>query len=159
MVNLAVAYQHASLVMDGEPQGDRAGRAALLDLADLEHRIKRVAAIDRLQKARRLLEETDQRIADDVREDTRAGGTLHCHLQAVGQQVAMAACLAIFAVVVNRMVVTARELEGREQRLGLGARIDVKPLPDPQILEPVGRPGSNGASAMLCLPASLLQAA
>src|ERR1700742_509263 len=75
----AVAYQHARLVMDGEPQGHGAGGPARLDLAHLQHRIERVAAIDRLQEPRGLLEEGDQRIANDVREDAGAGRTLDRH--------------------------------------------------------------------------------
>src|SRR5262249_8394702 len=66
-------------------------------------------------------------------------------LQTVCQQVAMAARLAIFAVVVDRMVVAARQLEGGEQRLGLGARVDVVALPDPHILEPMRRPEAGRA--------------
>jgi glycosyltransferase involved in cell wall biosynthesis len=43
------------------------------------------------------------------------------HLQPVRQHVAMPECLAVLAVVVDRVVVAAGELEGREQRLGLRA--------------------------------------
>ena len=118
---------------------DGAGGPAGLQLAHLQHRIERVAAIDRLQEARGLLEEADQRIADDVREDAGAGRALDRHLQAVGQHVAMAARLAVFAVVVDRMVVAAGQLEGSEQRLGLGAGVDVELLADLEVLEPVGR--------------------
>src|SRR6185312_11811380 len=136
----AVADQHALLVMDGEPQGDGAGGPPRLRFADLEHRIERVAAIDRLQEARRLLEETDQRVADNVRKDAGAGRTLDRHLQAMRQQVTMTVGLAVFPIVVDRMVVAARELESREQRFGLGTRIYVEPSPDPQVLEPMRRP-------------------
>src|SRR6185312_10641955 len=62
------------------------------------------------------------------------------HLQAVRQQVAMAVRLAVFAIVVDRMIVAARELERCEQGFGLGPRIYVEPLADPQILEPMSRP-------------------
>src|SRR5207248_606925 len=44
----AVADQHAGLVVDGESQGHRARRPAGLQVTHLEHRIERVAAIDRL---------------------------------------------------------------------------------------------------------------
>src|SRR5437868_3412704 len=84
----AVAYQFALLVMDCELQDDHTGGAARLELAHLEQRIERVAAIDRLQEPRRLFEEADQRIADDVREDAAARRALDRHLQAMRQEVA-----------------------------------------------------------------------
>jgi hypothetical protein len=95
-----VAHQRARLVVNGKPHGDGAGGAPFLDLAHLQHRIERVAAIDRLQEARRLLEEGDQRIADDVRKDAGARRALDGDLQAMCQQIAMAARLAVLAVVV-----------------------------------------------------------
>src|SRR5262249_52747640 len=114
----AVTDQHAGLVMDGELQCDCAGRPARLELAHLEHGIEGVAAIDRLQEARGLLEEAAQRIADDMREDAGAGRALDRHLQAVCQHVAVPPRLAVLPVVVDRMVVAACQLERREQRLG-----------------------------------------
>src|SRR5260370_40299527 len=135
----AVAYQFALLVVDGEPEDDHAASAASLELAHLEQRIEGIAAVDRLQEPRRLFEEADQRITDDMREDAATRRALDRHLQAMRQEVAPAARLAIFAVGVNRMIVAARRLEGGEQRLGLGARVDVKLLPDLQSLEPARR--------------------
>src|SRR5262245_37002896 len=125
--------------MDGELKGDDSGGASRFQLAHFEQRIERVAAIDRLQEARRLLQEADQRIADDMRKDASAGGALNCHLQPVCQQVAMAARTAVLAIVMDRMIVAAGQLEGSEQRLGLGARVDVELLAELQVLEPVCR--------------------
>src|ERR1700757_5051581 len=48
----AVTDQHAGLIMDGELQGDCAGRPAGLELAYLQHGVQRIAAIDRLQETR-----------------------------------------------------------------------------------------------------------
>src|SRR5262245_60624860 len=74
-----------------------------------------------------------------MREDARSGRSLDSDLQPVRQHVAMAAGMAVLAVVVNRMVVAAGELEGGEQRFGLGARVYIELLPDLEVLEPVGR--------------------
>src|SRR5262245_32228863 len=51
----------------------------------------------------------------------------------------MAARPAVLAVVVNRVIVTARELEGGEHRFGLGPRVYVKLLAHREVLEPVRR--------------------
>src|SRR5262245_14064360 len=110
----AIADQFTILVMDGELQANDAGGSPRLQLAHFEQRIERVATVDRLQKTRRLLQEADQRIADDMRKDAGARSALDRHLQAVGQQVAMAARPAVLAVVMDRMIVAARELKGGE---------------------------------------------
>jgi len=59
----------------------------------------------------------------------------HVHLQAVGEQLRMAALAAILDVVVDRMVVAGDGLEGGEIRLGQGAAGDVESLAHRQILE------------------------
>src|SRR5262245_58156360 len=46
-----VTYQRAGLVMDGELHGDHTRVAPRFQIADLEHRIERVTAVDRLQEA------------------------------------------------------------------------------------------------------------
>src|SRR5689334_24239233 len=74
-----------------------------------------------------------------MREDPGTGGALNGNLQSMCQQVAVAAGLAVFAVVMDRMVVATGRLEGGEQRLGLGARVDIKLLSDLEVLEPVCR--------------------
>src|SRR5690349_521092 len=71
-----------------------------------------------------------------MREDPGSGGTLNGNLQPMCQQVAVAAGLAVFAVVMDRMVVATGRLEGSEQRLGLGARVDIELLSDLDVLEP-----------------------
>src|ERR1700712_4384402 len=103
--------------MDGEFHGHHAGGAAGRERTYLEQRIERVAAIDRLEGARGLCEEPDRAIADAWRKAPRPRRTLDGDLQAVRQQVAVAARPAIFAVVVNRMIVAAGQLESGEHRL------------------------------------------
>ncbi len=53
----------------------------------------------------------------------------------MGQEVAVTAGLAIDAVVVDRMIVAGGELERGEERLGHGARRDVEPLADDEVIE------------------------
>jgi hypothetical protein len=137
---LAVHHQVTLLVVHGDLAHDNACGAVGLEPGDLHHRKQRIADIDRLEEARGLLDEADQRIAQHVREDAAAGGRLDHHLQAMRQHVAMAARLAVDAVVVDGMIVAAGELESREQRLGLGARIDVEALPEREVFEIVRRP-------------------
>src|SRR5688572_27211268 len=74
-----------------------------------------------------------------MREDAGPGGALDDDLQTVRQHVAMAAGPAVLAVVVNRMVVAAGQLEGGEHRFGLGPRVYVELLADLEVLEPVRR--------------------
>jgi hypothetical protein len=75
------------------------------------------------------------------------GGALDGDLQAVRQHVAMAARPAVLAVVVNRMVVAAAQLEGGEHRFGLGPRVYIEFLPDLEVLEPVRRSESDAPRA------------
>src|ERR1043165_2190225 len=72
---LAAEHQFAVLVMDGRGHDHNAGRALRDERRDGERRIERVADIDAVQEFRGLLDEADQRIADDVRK--RAGDTLY----------------------------------------------------------------------------------
>ena len=56
----------------------------------------------------------------------------------MGQHVRHAVPPAIFHVVVDRMIVPARGLKRREQRVGHGAAGQDEALADPEILEPAG---------------------
>src|SRR6266571_901417 len=112
---LAFHHQLLVLVVDGDAQHHDARRAAGLERGDGEHRVERVARIDRLQKARRLIEEGDQRIAHHVGKDAGAGRALHGHQEPVRQEIAVAARPAVGPVLVDGMVVAGGQLKRREE--------------------------------------------
>src|SRR5437667_12223203 len=60
------------LVVDGDAHREDARRAPGLEGGDGEHGVEGVAGIDRLEKARRLLEKGDERVAHHVGEDAGA---------------------------------------------------------------------------------------
>ena len=64
---LAFHHQVAGLVVHGRAHDDHPGGAPRLERGDGERRVHRVARVDRLEEAGRLLEEGDQRLADAVR--------------------------------------------------------------------------------------------
>jgi len=121
---LAGQHQLALLVVYRRGKGDDTGRALRRQIRNLEHRIERIAGIDRLQEFRRLLGKGDQRVADGERKiaGPRCGETQD--LEAVRQHPWMAALAAIFDVVMDRMVVQADGLERGEIRIRQRARRD-----------------------------------
>src|SRR3546814_272620 len=78
---LALEDQFAALVVDRRSHGDHPGRALRLQVDDFQHRVERIPRVDGLQEARRLLDEADQRVADDMREHAGAGRRLAQHLE------------------------------------------------------------------------------
>src|SRR6266480_5877736 len=132
-----LAAQHEVVVLVVHSYRDRhdPGRALRLQRCDGEARIERVAWIDRLQKFRGLLDESDQRLADHMREGAGASGGEAQHLKAVRQRAGMAALAAIFDVVMDRVVVGRDGLEGRKISLGDGAARDIEALADRKIFE------------------------
>src|ERR1700730_3527496 len=133
---LTLHHQLARLVVHGGPHGDHAGGAPGLEPSDGEQRVERVAHVDRLEEARRLVEEGHQRVADRVREDAGARRGLGGDEEAVGQEVAVAVGPAVLAIVVDRVVVGGGELERGEERLGHGTRGNREALAPREVVEP-----------------------
>ena len=102
---------------------------------DLEHRVERVAGIDRLQKFRRLLDKGEQRIADRMGKGAGAGGGKAENLKAMCKRRRMAALAAIFDIVMDRVIIRRDRLKRGEMRLGHRAAWDVETLADREILE------------------------
>src|SRR5437899_3564853 len=94
--------------------------------------------MNRLQEFRGLLDEGDQRFADDVGKDagTRCGERQD--LEAVRQRPLVAALTAILDIVMYRVIIGRDRLEGGEMGFGHRPARDIKPLPDRQILEITG---------------------
>src|SRR5262249_43934943 len=94
---------------------------------------ERVADIDTFQELRRLLDEADQAVADDVRESPRPSGAERQHLKAMRQKAVVAVRATVLDVVVDRVVVAGDRLEGQEVRLRDGAARAAEPLADFEI--------------------------
>src|SRR4029079_16997622 len=126
-------YELARLIVDGRRHHHNAGRALRGQRRDDEDRIERVADMDAFEKLRRLFDEADQTIADQVRKRSRARGRETEYLKAMRQHPAQAARLAIFDVVVDRVIIRGEHLESGEMRLRHGAARAAKNLADLQI--------------------------
>ena len=116
-------------------QRQHARRALGLQLAHRQARIERVAGVDRLEEARGLLDEAEERVLDQEWKLPGAGRGLDQHLVTMRQKIAMPVAAAELAVVVDRMVVAGGRLEGQELRLRHRARRDVEGLADGEVLE------------------------
>src|SRR5262249_39552447 len=102
---------------------------------DDERGVERIAHVHRLQEAGGLLEEGDERLADDVWKDARARRRLRRDEKPMGEQVAVPMRLTVDAVVVDRVIVPRGELESAEECLGHGARGNVETLPHRELVE------------------------
>jgi hypothetical protein len=148
----AIQYQFAALIMHRGAHHDHAGGPLRQEFGDFQRRIKRVAGVHALEEAAGLLDETHERVVDLVREQAGAGRGLDQHLEAVREQVRHSARAAEFAVVVNRMVVAARRLEGEEMRVAHGTAGQAKHSPtrnSNQRARPRGERGSNSAMCVV----------
>src|SRR6516162_1809367 len=102
---LAGEHELAALVVHCGREGDNASRTLRGELCDLDHRVRRVSRVDRLQESRRLLGEGDQRVADGEREIAAPRGGETEDLEAMRQQTRVTALAAIFNVVMDRVIV------------------------------------------------------
>src|SRR5262249_54551839 len=96
---LAGENELALLVVEGGGEGDHTGRALRRQRGDLEHRVERVAGMDRPQEFRGLLDKGDQRVADGVGKAARARRGETQDLKAVRQRPLMAALTAVLDIV------------------------------------------------------------
>src|ERR1700747_1296430 len=92
---LAVHHELTGLVVDRGAHHDDSGRAARQELGDRERWIERVTHVDRLQEARRLLEEGDERIPDHVGKHSSSGGRLRRDQEPVSEKGAVAVGLTV----------------------------------------------------------------
>ena len=89
-----------------------------------------------MRKPARLFEKADQRFLDQIGKQACSRRGVDQGLEAMGQQVRHAAGAAIFGVVMHRMGIAARCLEGREHGRRHGAARNDKALAKRKILEP-----------------------
>ena len=136
---LAAHHQFAALVVDCRAHDDHAGGATRDEFDDLQRRIDGVAREHAGEKLRRLLQERDQRVRHFVREAAGAGRREADDLQSVREQARIAACRAVFGVVVDRVVVAGDDLERGEIRVRHGAARQHVALADREIVEPALR--------------------
>ncbi len=101
----ALQHLHAVLIVDGGAADDDPCGAPGAQFGDGQRRVQRVPGIDRGQKLRRRLQETDHGIPEDMRQDPGPRRRLRHHLQPVRQQAAMAVAFTVFDVVVDRVIV------------------------------------------------------
>src|SRR6185312_6868892 len=132
---LAAQHQLVLLVVDRHRDRHHPRRALRQEARHRQHRIERVAGIDRLQEFRRLLDKGDQRVADHMREIAGPGGGKAQHLEAVSEQPVMTLRPAILDVVMDRVVVARDSLKRGEIGLGDGTARNVEGLADGQIVE------------------------
>src|SRR6266567_3528089 len=71
---LAGQHELVLLVVDGDRDRHDSGGALRCQRGDAEARVERVAGVDRLQEFGRLLDEGNQRVADDMRKGAGPGG-------------------------------------------------------------------------------------
>src|ERR1700730_15926608 len=135
---LAGGDELALLVVEGGGEGDHAGRALRRQRRYLEHRIERVAGMNRPQKFRGLLDKGDQGVANGVGKGAGPRRGEREDLKAVRQWALQAALTAILEIVMDRVIVRGKRLESGEMSLGHRPARDVKPLSDRQILEIAG---------------------
>src|SRR5262245_59287352 len=93
--------QLALLVVYVGGEREHACRALRLEVRDHELRIERIPRIDRLEEARRLLDEADEGVLDQERKQPGSSRCLDQHLVAVRQQLGMAVAATELAVVVD----------------------------------------------------------
>src|SRR5665213_422010 len=130
-----VENQFAFLVVNGGTHRDHTGRALGRKLPDFQRGIERVAGIDRFEEFSADLDETDQALANDMRKKSGAGCGEAQDLKTMRQGRLMAEPLAIFGVVMDRVIVEADGLERRKVRIADGARRVAEDFADTQLLK------------------------
>src|SRR5882724_5909756 len=123
---LAGENELAVLVVEGGGEDDHTGRALRRQRRYLEHRIERVAGMNRPQESRGLLDKGDQRVADGVGKGAGPRCGEREDLKAVRQRALVAALAAILDIVMDRVIVGGKRLESGEMGLGHRPARDVK---------------------------------
>ena len=123
------------LIVNRRSQHDDAGGFLSLEARDCELRVDRIAGEHRVEEATRLLEKGDQGIADEVWKLPGPGRSLNEHLKTVREKIRIAAPTAVFAIVVNGVVVARCRLKSTEQAFGDRSRRNVEGLADAKVLE------------------------
>ena len=128
-------HELTSLIVHCSCEGHDAGRALRRQRRNFDDRVERVSRVDRLQELRRLLGERDQRVADGKRKIAGPRGGETQDLKAMREQPRVAALAAIFAVVMDRVIVapkgSGRRRNAPRSLSGSGCRSARRP-PDPR---------------------------
>lgn len=132
----AVEDEFAALVVDGAAQADDSGGAVGGELIHFQGGVEGVSGEGGGEEAGGLFEEGLEGLLDHVGEEAGAGSGLDGDLVAVGEEIGEAVATAVFAVVVDGVVVAGGGLEGEEDRLGHGAAGEGEAFAYLEVLEP-----------------------